>query len=113
MNKSYLLSNVHGAVTLPSGCKEAALVIGKYDYYHYGVDGVDDKISCKILHVSSGSEVLSKATEILHHFVKYGSPVMIGGDNDASSKTLIGICQTENEEYFFLIAVGPPLCWLC
>ncbi|XP_031574803.1 ufm1-specific protease 2-like [Actinia tenebrosa] len=176
MNNPSILTNIHECIALPLSCKEVGVVNGKYGYYHYLVDGVNDKgwgcgyrslqtlcswvcyalgdqsknrthavptlreiqqilvtledkpssflgskewigtyevflvmdhlydVSSKILHVESGSKVAEKAKEILNHFVKFGSPVMIGGDNDASSKTLLGVCCTEQGEYYFLIA---------
>lgn len=48
MNRPDLLQNIHEAVDVPLGCKECGIVTGKYDYFHYKVDGFDDKvpISC-------------------------------------------------------------------
>ena len=36
------------------------------------------QVTCRIIYVSSGSEVASKARELAAHFEKNGSPVMIG-----------------------------------
>lgn len=35
-------------------------------------------VTCKILYVSSGEEMGSKGPELLYHFQKHGTPVMIG-----------------------------------
>ncbi|XP_001633715.3 ufm1-specific protease 1 isoform X2 [Nematostella vectensis] len=61
-------------------------------------------VCCKILHVTTGAEVQDKALEILMHFKSFGSPVMIGGDTDCSSKTLLGICKVQNDKFYFLIS---------
>ncbi|CAG5048744.1 unnamed protein product [Parnassius apollo] len=62
------------------GSFEVCLVIDKlYD------------IPCKIIHVNKGDE-LEKITETLKlHFENFGSPVMMGGDIDCSSKGIMGI----------------------
>ncbi|CAK1584359.1 unnamed protein product [Parnassius mnemosyne] len=62
------------------GSFEVCLVIDKlYD------------VPCKIIHVNKGDE-LEKITETLKlHFEKFGSPVMMGGDIDCSSKGIMGI----------------------
>lgn len=44
MNCPHILSNIHDCVALPPGCKDVGLVMGKYEYYHYVVDGTDDKV---------------------------------------------------------------------
>jgi len=36
------------------------------------------QVSCKILHVTSGAEMASKARELAKHFETQGTPVMIG-----------------------------------
>lgn len=36
------------------------------------------QIPCKIIHIQSGHEVGSKFQELMSHFEKFGSPVMIG-----------------------------------
>ncbi|XP_077529043.1 UFM1 specific peptidase 1 isoform X4 [Haemaphysalis longicornis] len=40
---TYLLENVHEGMEPPPGADCVAYVKGKYDYYHYGCDGVDDR----------------------------------------------------------------------
>lgn len=44
MNCPHILSNIHEFVALPPGCKDVGIVKGNYEYYHYGVDGVNDKV---------------------------------------------------------------------
>ena len=41
----------------------------------------------------------------IHHVNHFLSSVSLGGDVDASSKTLLGVCKT-NEDFHFLIAVS-------
>ena len=36
------------------------------------------QVECKILHCSSGSEMAGVGRDLLHHFNKQGTPVMIG-----------------------------------
>ncbi|RMX43359.1 hypothetical protein pdam_00020477 [Pocillopora damicornis] len=167
-----MLSDVHSGLELPRDFVDAAIVRGKYEFYHYNVDGFDDRgwgcgyrtlqticswvghvleiqnhpvpslqdiqktlvkmgdkpdsfvgsrewIGCveaclymdqtfgvcsKIIHVLQGESVEHKAAPfLLEHFKHFGSPVMIGGDVDASSKTLLGVCKT-NKAFHFLIA---------
>ncbi|XP_002157577.1 ufm1-specific protease 1 [Hydra vulgaris] len=63
------------------------------------------KISCKILHVSCGKE-LYKVIEILKdHFQNTGSPIMMGGDIDCGSKTILGICHKEDD--WWLLVLDP------
>lgn len=79
------------------GTTEAYLVLD----HLYGV-------SCKIVHVLNGASVLDHVTTLLTHFTEIGSPVMIGGDVDGASKTLLGVCTSPP---LFLIAdphyIGP------
>ncbi|CAH0590422.1 unnamed protein product [Chrysodeixis includens] len=62
------------------GSFEVCLVIDKlYD------------IPCKIVHVNHGDELQTIVDVLVNHFDKFGSPVMMGGDIDASSKGIMGI----------------------
>ena len=64
-------------------------------------------IPCRILHAPNGFEsVISLLHQLVDHFHIHGSPVMIGGDKDGASKTLIGVsyCQESPEHSQFLIA---------
>ena len=41
------LINIHTGLPLPEdGEGQVAMVTGEYQYYHYGCDGVDDRVSC-------------------------------------------------------------------
>ncbi|KAL5463729.1 hypothetical protein EMCRGX_G032656 [Ephydatia muelleri] len=71
------------------GCFEACIVL---DHVY------------KLIHVPSGSEVQSHVPALFEHFKISGAPVMIGGDLDAASKTLVGIRLGKHEEVEFLIA---------
>ncbi|KAG8177143.1 hypothetical protein JTE90_015591 [Oedothorax gibbosus] len=53
------------------------------------------KILCRILHCKDVKEVQSHTSSIFNHFQEYGSPIMMGGDRDCSSKGILGICETE------------------
>ncbi|XP_035435310.2 ufm1-specific protease 1 [Spodoptera frugiperda] len=62
------------------GSFEVCLVIDKlYD------------IPSKIVHVNHGDELKTIVDTLVSHFDKFGSPVMMGGDVDASSKGILGI----------------------
>jgi hypothetical protein len=61
------------------GCFESSIIIDTlYD------------ISSKILH-SSNNSLLSSIQSINDHFVKFGSPIMMGGDLDNASKAILGV----------------------
>lgn len=48
-------------------------------------------IPCKIVHVNKGKELNSIVQTLITHFSTFGSPIMMGGDIDASSKGVMGI----------------------
>eukprot|EP01135_Chromosphaera_perkinsii_P004935 Nk52_evm2s305 gene=Nk52_evmTU2s305 len=48
-------------------------------------------ISCKIMHVSTGSDLSSKGRELVQHFETQGTPVMIGGG--VLAHTIIGVAH--------------------
>ncbi|OQR66708.1 ufm1-specific protease 2-like [Tropilaelaps mercedesae] len=59
-------------------------------------------INCKTICVSSGSELPSRAQDLIQHFEVHGTPVMIGGGQLAH--TILGIAlNDETEETQFLI----------
>jgi len=39
------------------------------------------------------------------HFREKSSPLMMGGDEDAASKGILGTCATQDNQYFFLVLV--------
>lgn len=47
---------------------------------------------CKIIHVSSGSNLKDHIPDLVKHFKEFGSPVMMGGDTDNASKGVLGVC---------------------
>ncbi|CAK1550773.1 unnamed protein product [Leptosia nina] len=62
------------------GSFEVCLVIDKlYD------------VPCKIIHVNQGDALNSIVEQLKTHFQRFGSPVMMGGDVDCSSKGIMGI----------------------
>lgn len=48
-------------------------------------------VPCKIIHVNSGKDLGSHFDDIVQHFRELGSPIMMGGDSDNSSKGVIGV----------------------
>ena len=60
-------------------------------------------IPCKIIHVRSGSDLEQHKEEIVSHFKNKGSPIMMGGDTDASSKGIMGICYSSKETYLLVV----------
>uniref|UniRef100_W5K785 UFM1-specific peptidase 1 n=1 Tax=Astyanax mexicanus TaxID=7994 RepID=W5K785_ASTMX len=75
------------------GTYEAALVIDQlYD------------VPCRIIHVRSGGPELQQAAEDLHHhFTTCGSPVMMGGDRDNSSKCILGVCSGKEGTHLLIM----------
>lgn len=45
---------------------------------------------CKIIHLSSGDQLRTNFMKLEEHFEKISSPVMMGGDQDAASKGILG-----------------------
>ncbi|XP_041740969.1 inactive Ufm1-specific protease 1 [Coregonus clupeaformis] len=86
------------------GTFEAALVL---DYYY--------DVPCKVVHVRGGMVELQRAAVELHqHFQSQGSPVMMGGDRDNSSKGILGVCTRPGGQESYLLVMdphyyGPPL----
>lgn len=61
-------------------------------------------IPSKILHVQKGN--LNTIVDTLcNHFKTMGSPVMMGGDIDCSSKGIMGIYKSDKDTYL-LVVVG-------
>ncbi|KAJ8008409.1 hypothetical protein DPEC_G00104520 [Dallia pectoralis] len=86
------------------GTFEATLIL---DYYY--------DTPCKVVHVRGGGVELDRAAEELHqHFTSQGSPVMMGGDRDNSSKGILGVCTRAGGQGSYLLVMdphyyGPPL----
>ncbi|KAJ8282878.1 hypothetical protein COCON_G00053970 [Conger conger] len=84
------------------GTFEAALVLDQlYD------------VPCKIVHVRRGGAELEDVADELHrHFQTQGSPVMMGGDRDNSSKGVLGVCTSARGSHLLVMDPhyhGPPL----
>lgn len=62
-------------------------------------------VPSKIIHVISGAELRDKIKDIVNHFNKFGSPVMMGGDQDCSSKGVLGV-HINGEDVYLLILVS-------
>ena len=61
-------------------------------------------VPCRIIHIPAGKESFAKGVKNLWlHFETYGSPVMMGGDQDAASKCLLGIRQDELNSFSLLV----------
>ncbi|XP_071808497.1 ufm1-specific protease 1-like [Asterias amurensis] len=60
-------------------------------------------VPCKIVHVNSGTELLQKIPELLQHFQAFGSPIMMGGDSDASSKGIVGVYVGKKNSYLLVL----------
>lgn len=52
--------------------------------YFYGVP-------CKIVHISKGCDIKQYMEELKEHFQSVGSPIMMGGETDNSSKGIMGV----------------------
>lgn len=51
MRKTQVLSDVHVNLPLPLHYSDFAIVRGKYEFYHYNVDGFDDRV-CSLINTS-------------------------------------------------------------
>ncbi|KAJ9578653.1 hypothetical protein L9F63_005143 [Diploptera punctata] len=60
-------------------------------------------IPSKIIHVNRGSELFQHISTFTEHFQKYGSPLMMGGDQDSSSKAIMGIHSKGKDIYFLVV----------
>ncbi|CAK8671812.1 ufm1-specific protease 1-like [Clavelina lepadiformis] len=64
--------------------------------------------SCKLHHIPAG-EVINAINILKKHFTENSSPVMMGGDTDASSKCILGVAGEYEEDYEILI-LDPHCC---
>ncbi|XP_034413684.1 inactive Ufm1-specific protease 1 [Cyclopterus lumpus] len=76
------------------GTFEASLIL---DLYY--------DVPCKLVHVRGGGAELERvAVEELHrHFEEHGSPVMMGGDRDNSSKGILGVCTGDTGSHLLVV----------
>ena len=66
------------------------------------IDQVYD-IPSKIIHIPRGRDLVDHFDTIKGHFSKSGSPCMMGGDNDASSKGIFGVCESAEKKYLLIV----------
>ena len=74
----------------------------------YNVLTIIDKlfnVPSKIVHIAHGKFVRDHVEAIKSHFQKFGAPIMMGGDQDASSKGIFGIAS--NKQDHFLLVIDP------
>lgn len=58
----------------------------------------------KIIHVKKGDALESVVESLCSHFEKFGSPVMMGGDVDCSSKGVVGVhSDGDNSELLIVV----------
>lgn len=62
-------------------------------------------VPCKILHIPSGRALTDHFPLIQEHFKEKASPVMMGGNQDAASKGILGTCTTNDNENYLLVLV--------
>ncbi|XP_027272074.1 inactive Ufm1-specific protease 1 [Cricetulus griseus] len=74
------------------GCVEASLCLEHFG----GPQG-------RLCHVPRGAGVLPELERLYFHFTEGGGPVMVGGDADAQSKALLGVCEGPATEAYVLI----------
>lgn len=60
-------------------------------------------VPSKILHVPKGGDLINFADTIKNHFEQFGSPIMMGGDRDCSSKGIMGIHYGTNGIYLLVV----------
>lgn len=61
-------------------------------------------VPCKLVHVRGGGADLERVAveDLYQHFEKHGSPVMMGGDRDNSSKGILGVCSGDTGSYLLV-----------
>ena len=60
-------------------------------------------VPCKIHHVRTNENVFEAYDVLWSHFEKFASPVMMGGDSDAASKCVLGVCGKNTLDCHLLI----------
>ncbi|MCL4122841.1 UNVERIFIED_CONTAM: hypothetical protein GTU68_017376 [Idotea baltica] len=60
-------------------------------------------IPSKLIHVTKGDQLPQQTETLLNHFKTRGSPIMMGGDNDNSSKSIVGICRGDKNTYLLVV----------
>ncbi|XP_021483370.2 inactive Ufm1-specific protease 1, partial [Meriones unguiculatus] len=80
------------------GCVEASLCLEHFG----GPQG-------RLRHVPRGAGLRGELERLYSHFAEGGGPVMVGGDADAQSKALLGVCEGPGADAYVLIL--DPHCW--
>lgn len=63
----------------------------------------------RLHHVPRGAGLRGELGRLRSHFAAGGGPVMVGGDADARSKALLGVCEGPGAEAYVLVL--DPHCW--
>ena len=66
-------------------------------------------VSCRIIHITSGDKLIEHIQTLIEHFTTFGSPVMMGGNEDNQSKGIMGVCQASDQTYL-LVVVSNEIC---
>lgn len=74
------------------GCVEASLCLDHFG----GPQG-------RLCHVPRGAGLQGELERLYSHFAGGGGPVMVGGDADARSKALLGVCLGPGTEAYVLV----------
>lgn len=61
------------------------------------------EVLSKIVHVPNGRALRDQVSIIRGHFEEFGSPVMMGGDKDCSSKCVVGIHEGPRNTYLLIV----------
>ncbi|XP_026490726.1 uncharacterized protein LOC113396871 [Vanessa tameamea] len=102
---SWMKLNYHNSIDVPSIRDIQEILVEMQDKPHsflnsrqwigsFEVCLVIDKVydvPCKILHVNKGDNLENIVDNLKNHFEKFGSPIMMGGDVDCSSKGIMGV----------------------
>lgn len=65
------------------------------------------EVLSKIIHISSGKMLIDQVDNIKRHFEEFGSPIMMGGDRDCSSKCIVGLHIGNGNKSVYLLIVDP------
>lgn len=60
-------------------------------------------VQCKIIHTRRGKDLCEHIDTLCDHFKTRGSPVMMGGDTDVSSKGIVGVCKSSTDNYLLVV----------
>ena len=61
-------------------------------------------VPCKILHCPSGDGLKNVFPKLEEHFAKSSAtPMMMGGDRDASSKGVLGTCSVDDDQWLLVL----------